>query len=186
PAPRDRELGALAARVARGVRRARERAVGDDGDLRQELREPADGGRLAGPARPLHEDAADGRIDGVEQERPLEALLLDDCREREEADGRPYPTGWTNRLPKVGSACTIGGNCQVPISGTAVSRFTFTSTTYGRPAESAVANASARSPGWSTEIAPAPIAWAIAAKSGFQSSPVECLTKLVPISRLSM
>ena len=80
----------------------------------------------------------------------------------------------------------IGGNCQVPISGTAVSRLTFTSTTNGPPAFSAVSNASARSPGWSTDTDPAPMACAMAAKSGFQNSPVDCLTKLVPISRLSM
>ena len=55
--------------------------------------------------------------------------------------------------PKVGSAWTIGGNCQVPISGTAVSRLTFTSTTNGPPALRAVSNASPRSPGSSTEIA---------------------------------
>ena len=86
----------------------------------------------------------------------------------------------------MGSACVIGGNCQVPISGTAVSRLTFTSMTYGVPAFRAVSNASARSPGWSTDTAPAPIAWAIAAKSGFQNSPVECFMNVVPISRLSM
>ena len=74
----------------------------------------------------------------------------------------------------------------VPISGTAVSRLTFTSITYGVPADSAVSNAEARSLGCSTEIPPAPIACAIFAKSGFQNSPVECLMKLVPISRPSM
>ena len=52
-APRD----PLAARVARVCRVARERTVGDDLDLRQELGEPADGGRLAGAARALDENA---------------------------------------------------------------------------------------------------------------------------------
>src|SRR6202022_821511 len=64
----------------------------------------------------------------------------------------------TSRFPNVGSAWTIGGNCHVPISGTAVSRLTLTSTRYGLPALNAVSNASARSPGWSIEIEPAPIA----------------------------
>ena len=47
-------------------------------------------------------------------------------------------------------------------------------------------SAEPRSAGCSTEIPPAPIASAIFAKSGFQNSPVDCLTKLVPISRPSM
>ena len=92
----------------------------------------------------------------------------------------------TSGFPNVGSACGIGAKCHVPISGTAVSRFTFTSMTYGVPAASAVSNAEPRSAGSSTEIPPAPIASAIFAKSGFQNSPVDCLTKLVPISRPSM
>src|SRR6266508_6921995 len=95
-------------------------------------------------------------------------------RERAESERRHVIT---SLFPNVGSACTIGGNCHVPISGTAVSRLIFTSTTYGPPDFSAVSNASARSPGWSTEAEPAPIAAAIAAKSGFQNSPVECFTK---------
>ena len=67
-----------------------------------------------------------------------------------------------------------------------MSRLTFTSMRYGRPDASAVSNAEPRSLGCSTVAAPAPIASAIFAKSGFQSSPVECFMKLVPISRPSM
>ena len=105
----------------RGV--AREGAVGHDLDLRQELGEAADGGGLAGAARALDEDAADGGVDGVDQERLLEALLVDDGRERVQAHER------TSGFPNVGSACGIGAKCHVPISGTAVSRLTLTSIT---------------------------------------------------------
>jgi hypothetical protein len=125
----DRQL-VTRARTARGTRGllgvARERTVGDDGDLREELSEAANRGRLARAARPLDQDAADRGIERVEQKCLLEAPLLDDRGEREVA-GLVYVI--TSRFPKVGSACVIGGNCQVPISGTAVSRLTFTSIT---------------------------------------------------------
>ena len=114
----------LAAGGARRRRVARERAVGDDLDLGHQLREAAHGGRLAGPARPLDQHAADGRVDGVEQERLLEALLLDDRRERVRRDQLRI-----SGFPNVGSACGIGAKCQVPMSGTAVSRLTLTSIT---------------------------------------------------------
>ena len=113
----------LAAGGARLLRVAREGAVRDHFDLRQELCERPHGGRLPGSARALDEDASDPGVHGVDQERPLEALLVDDRGERVQAQVS------TKRLPNVGSACWIGGNFQVPISGTAVSRFTRTSTT---------------------------------------------------------
>src|SRR5207253_2308781 len=147
----DRQL--LTARAARGThigRIAGKRTVGDDVDLRQQLRQPPHGRRLPGPGWADDQHAADRRVHGVEQERPLETLLLDDRGERKE----PQAHVMTSRFPNVGSACTIGGNCQVPISGTAVSRLTLTSRRYGLPAFRAVSNASARSPGWSIEIAP--------------------------------
>src|SRR6185312_1515656 len=123
---------------ARIVWTARERAVGHHVDLGQELGEAAHGGRLPGAAAALDQDAADRRVDRVEQERPREALLPDDRGEREVPE-LDYVI--TSRFPKVGSACVIGGNCQVPISGTAVSRLIFTSTTNGPPAFIAVSNA---------------------------------------------
>src|SRR5205823_5868894 len=135
---------ARAARRARIGRVAREVTIRHDVDLRQQLGERAHGGRLPGPRRPDDQHAADRRVDGVEQERLLETLLLDDRREGEVAEAHVM----TSRFPNVGSACTIGGNCQVPIRGTAVSRLTFTSIRYGLPALKAVSNASERSPGW--------------------------------------
>ena len=75
------------------------------------------------PLGSLDEEPADRRLDGVEQKRRLQALLLDDRGEGVVDQVR------TRRLPKVGSACVIGGNFHVPISGTAVSRLTLTSTT---------------------------------------------------------
>jgi hypothetical protein len=82
------------------VRVARERAVGDDGDLRQQLGEPPDRGRLPRAARALDQDAADRRVDRVEQECLLEALLPDDRGEREVAELYVI----TSRFPNVGSA----------------------------------------------------------------------------------
>jgi hypothetical protein len=129
PPARHRQLlargHAVPARPARVVGRTGEHAVCDGGDLRQQLGQAADRGRLAGAARPLDQDTADRRVDRVEQERPNEALLPDDRREREVAELYVI----TSRFPNVGSAWVIGGNCQVPISGTAVSRLTLTSTT---------------------------------------------------------
>ena len=58
-------------------------------------------------------------------------------------------------FPNVGSACGIGAKCQVPISGTAVSRLTLTSITYGRAGrESGLERRSAGRTGWSTVIPP--------------------------------
>src|SRR5262249_58235010 len=109
------------ARSARVVRVARKRAVRHDGDLREQLGEPTDRGRLAGPARPLDQDAADRGTDRVEQERLLEALLPDDRRKREVAE--PYVI--TSRFPNVGSACVIGGERPRPPRGAAVCRGVF-------------------------------------------------------------
>ncbi len=77
---------ALCGRLRRG---ARERAADDDLDLGQQRREAADGGRLGRAARALHEHPADRRRDGRQQERLLEALLLDDRSERIDRDARP-------------------------------------------------------------------------------------------------
>jgi hypothetical protein len=85
--------GRRALAAARALRRggiAHERAVGDDVDLRQQLGEAAHGGRLGGAAGPAHEQPADGGVDRVEQQRALQALLLDDGREREA--GQPGST----------------------------------------------------------------------------------------------
>ena len=46
--------------------------------LRQEPREGPDGGRLAGAFLAADQNAADGRIDGVEHQRHLHLVLSDD------------------------------------------------------------------------------------------------------------
>ena len=75
------------------------------------------------PLGPSTRTPAHGGVDGVDQERLHEALLVDDGRERVQAHER------TRGFPNVGSACGIGAKCHVPISGTAVSRLTLTSIT---------------------------------------------------------
>ena len=70
--------GALPRRRRRG---AREGTARHDLELRQERGETAYRRRLGRTARPLHEYPADRRRDGRQQERLLEALLLDDRAE---------------------------------------------------------------------------------------------------------
>ena len=86
--PRAARDGQLAAARAHGAlprrrrRGAREGTAGHDLDLSQQRRQAAHRRRLGRAARPLHEHPADRRRDGRQQERLLEALLLDDRAER--------------------------------------------------------------------------------------------------------
>ena len=118
------------------------------------------------PLGPDDEHASDRRVDGVEQESRREALLLDDRGER-----IVCRSAQDQRLPE----CGLGLRDRVELpgadQGTAVSRLTRTSTTYGFPAARAVSSAAPRSLGSSTVTPPAPIASAIFTKSGFQNSP---------------
>jgi hypothetical protein len=51
-------------------------------DIGQQGGERAGGGGLGRAALAANEHATDLRADGVEHQRPLHALLADDCRER--------------------------------------------------------------------------------------------------------
>ena len=52
--------------------------IGDDFDIGEEGGEGASGGGFTGAALAADEDAADGHVDGVEDEGALHALLADD------------------------------------------------------------------------------------------------------------
>ena len=86
--PRAARDGQLAAARAHGAlprrrrRSAREGTARHDLDLSQQRSEAAHRRRLGRAARPLHEHPADRGRDGRQQERLLEALLLDDRAER--------------------------------------------------------------------------------------------------------
>src|SRR5262249_40573031 len=63
------------------VRVAVERAVLDDAQRRQQRTQPAGRGTLGRALLAADEHAADGRVDGIQQQRRLQRLLTNQCAE---------------------------------------------------------------------------------------------------------
>ena len=89
--PDDRRVATIAVTRAAVVAPVRGRgrvapvaAAGDDVDLREEAGQGPDGRRLRGAPLPADEDAADVRVDRVEDQRGLHRVLPDERRERHE------------------------------------------------------------------------------------------------------
>jgi hypothetical protein len=93
---RDRERSLLRADAALVTQRmlvvgvAGEPAPVDHLDLRQDVGQGPDRGRLGRALVAAHQHAADARVDGVDQQGGLERLLTDDRGERKDVAGAPH------------------------------------------------------------------------------------------------